>query len=261
MVNREQNVVIGCRFCDFIITTFDIGNILFNLAGNNVFILVIWVFAPLAECIPLCALAAILFVVAYNMSDVPHFYYMLTHAPRPDIVVQMGTFVLTIFTNLVIAVNVGVILAILLFIRRMSQAVTVEEEHMNIPQEEGAAIQSEFASDTIVYSLQGPFFFGAAEKIERILAFTHSDPQRIIFRLNHVPFMDITGLQIFREIIEDFHHRGVRIYLCEANPAVQRKLTKIGIHQSIEKGIIFPSYPELLKDLQTHPIHSRPDES
>lgn len=93
-------------------------------------ILVIILLSPLAKDIPLCTLAAILFLVAYNMSDIPHFIHMTKHAPRYDLLVLFTTLFLTIFTNLVVAVNVGVILAMLLFIRRMSQFVAVEKKIM-----------------------------------------------------------------------------------------------------------------------------------
>ena len=82
----------------------------------------------MASYIPLCALAAILFVVAYNMSELHHFLHLTRTAPRPDVAILLITFVLTVFSDLVIAVNVGVLLAALLFMRRMALAVQVEEE-------------------------------------------------------------------------------------------------------------------------------------
>lgn len=219
---------------------------------HSVFLLlVIVVLAPLAENIPLSSLAAILFVVAYNMSDVPHFKYMLMHAPRHDIIVLVITFLLTVLTNLVIAVNVGVIVAILLFIRRMSQAVTIEQEQHNVIQEELNDSDLVLPSDVLIYSIQGPFFFGAAEKIERALAVIHSDPQIIVFRLKNVPFMDMTGLQTFHEIIKAFHYRGVHIYLCEANNTVRKKLDKLNIYPLIEKGCVFETLTDLIDDLKS----------
>ncbi|QDQ39518.1 STAS domain-containing protein [Legionella geestiana] len=210
-------------------------------------LLVVWVLAPLAKHIPLSALAAILFVVAYNMSDIAHFRYMLLHAPRSDVLVLVTTFFLTVFTNLVIAVNVGVLLAILLFMRRMVEAVTVEKARPEAFNEELAPLPP----DTLVYTIEGPFFFGAAEKIERALAVTHTDPKAIIFRLKNVPFIDMTGLQTLREILEAFHHRGVQVYLCEANHTVRQHLEKTGIHQWIAKSHVFENCAGLLEALQS----------
>ncbi|HSW80296.1 MAG TPA: SulP family inorganic anion transporter [Candidatus Saccharimonadales bacterium] len=213
-------------------------------------ILVIILLSPLAKDIPLCTLAAILFVVAYNMSDIPHFIHMTKHAPRYDILVLFTTLFLTIFTNLVVAVNVGVILAMLLFIRRMSQFVAVEKQDHEMLNGELIAKGLTLPKDTIVYAIQGPFFFGVAEKIEHALAITHSDPKNIIFRLKDVPFIDITGLQTFSEIIEEFHKRGVTVYLCEANSKVTRKIINIGIVHWISGGRIFDTLVEVVKKLR-----------
>lgn len=211
-------------------------------------ILVILFLSPLARNIPLCTLAAILFVVAYNMSDIPHFIHMIKYAPRYDLLVLFTTFLLTIFTNLVVAVNIGVILAMLLFVRRMSQFVTIEKQGHEILNGEVQGVS--LPKDTVVYAIQGPFFFGAAEKIERAFAVTHSDPKNIIFRLKDVPFMDITGLQTFSEVIEEFHKRGVNIYLCEANPKVAKKIDNIGVTRWISGGRIFNTLTEIVKNLQ-----------
>lgn len=208
-------------------------------------ILIIVLLAPFATYIPLCTLAAILFVVAYNMSDIPHFLHMLKHAPRYDILVLLTTFLLTIFTDLVVAVNIGVILAMLLFVRRMSQFVAIEQQDHEKLKDELRNIT--LPKDTVVYTIQGPFFFGAAEKLERAFAVTHSDPKNIIFRLRDVPFMDITGLQTFNEIIGQFHKRSVNVYLCEANPNVVVKLTNIGITHWITGGRIFSTLTETIK--------------
>jgi SulP family sulfate permease len=213
-------------------------------------LLVILILSPLAKNIPLCALAAILFVVAYNMSDIPHFMHIVRHAPRNDVLVLFTTFFLTILTNLVIAVNVGVILAMLLFVRRMSEHVTVEKQDHEILNNDLDINGLGLPSDTLIYSIQGPFFFGVAEKFERAFAITHSDPKNIIFRLKDVPFMDITGLQTFSEIIEEFYKRKVNIYLCEANPRVKKKIVSIGITRWISGGKIFDTLNEAAKSLE-----------
>lgn len=210
-------------------------------------ILVITLLAPFASYIPLCTLAAILFVVAYNMSDIPHFTHMVKHAPRYDTLVLMTTFLLTIFTDLVVAVNVGVILAMLLFVRRMSQFVAIEKQDHETLKNELSDIT--LPKGTIVYNIQGPFFFGAAEKLERAFLITHSDPTNIIFRLKDVPFMDITGLQTFIEIIDQFHKRNVNVYLCEANSNVKNKLMRIGIMSLIKGERIFPTLTDTIKNL------------
>ncbi|PWY57063.1 sodium-independent anion transporter [Legionella qingyii] len=211
-------------------------------------ILVIVLLAPYASDIPLCTLAAILFVVAYNMSDIPHFIHMIKHAPSYDLLVLITTFLLTIFTDLVVAVNVGVILAMLLFVRRMGQFVAIEQQdHETLKNELSDII---LPKDTVVYTIQGPFFFAAAEKLERAFMITHSDPKNIVFRLKDVPFMDITGLQTFIEIIEEFHKRHINVYLCEANSKVKKKLMNIGVRHWIKGGRIFLTLKDTIKKLQ-----------
>lgn len=90
-------------------------------------LLVILLLAPLAAHIPLAALAAILFYVAWNMSDVPHFGHVIRTSPRPDVVILVLTFTLTVIKDLVVAANVGVVLASLLFMRRIAQSVSIED--------------------------------------------------------------------------------------------------------------------------------------
>ena len=100
----------------------------------------------------------------------------------------------------------------------------------------------------LIYVIHGPFFFGVAQKIEHALAVTHTDPKTVIFRLNEVPFMDMTGLETFYELIEQYHKRGVKIYLCEANARVARKLATVGVLCWIEEGKIFNTLNEALND-------------
>lgn len=210
-------------------------------------LLVIVFLAPLASHIPLSTLAAILFVVAYNMSDIPHFIYTLKRAPHYDVIVLLVTFFLTIFTDLVVAVNIGVILAILLFIRRMNQSIIVEmqsEEHFK--QEMKTLNIKQLPKNLAVYTIQGPLFFGAAEKIEHALSVTNTDPSVIIFRLKNVPFIDITGLTTLCELIEKFHHRGIKVHICEANREVRRKLIRVNILHWLQKKRLFRTFSETL---------------
>lgn len=217
------------------------------LVHSITLLLIIIFLAPFASKIPLCTLAAILFVVAFNMSDIPHFIYTIKRAPRYDVIILLVTFFLTIFTDLVVAVNIGVILAVLLFIRRMNQAIVVEIHSPIHFQHEIKEHDITLPEDLLVYTIQGPFFFGAAEKIERALAVTHTDPSVIILRLKDVPFMDMTGLTTLRELVEQFHHRGIKIYMCEANAQVRRKLIRFHMLRLLEKKRLFKTFPEALK--------------
>lgn len=197
-------------------------------------ILLILFLAPLASDIPLCALAAILFVVAYNMSELKHFKRMVTRAPKADVAILLITFSLTVFSDLVIAVNIGVILAMLQFMRRMASSVEVQ---LMVEKELEAELRMNghvhLPPGVLVYTIEGPLFFGAAETFERVLAQTHTDPGTLIIRLKRVPFMDITGLQTLLEVIEQLRKRSIVVKLCEANEKVLGKLDKAGVLQAL----------------------------
>jgi SulP family sulfate permease len=195
-------------------------------------LLVLLLLAPLAARVPLCALAAILFVVAWNMSEARHFVHLARVAPWGDVVILLLTFLLTVFVDLVVAVNVGVILAMLLFLRRMAVAVEVAPvTQAALGTELRAAGRTQLPAGVLVLSIEGPFFFGAVESLERALHAAHSDPRCIIIRLNQVPFMDITGIQALEEASGNLRRRGVRVLLCEARANVLRKLVRSGLVQ------------------------------
>jgi len=188
--------------------------------------------APLAGRIPLCALAAILFMVSWNMSGAAHFLRMTRTAPQADVAILLITFTLTILTDLVIAVNIGVILAMLQFMRRMSASVDVVAQ-------DGAALSRRLPAGVLVYAIEGPFFFGAVDALEQALDHTHTDPRCLILRLGHVPFMDITGIQALLEATARLERRGVRVLFCEANMRVLRKLLRAGLFPRGERRRYF----------------------
>jgi SulP family sulfate permease len=150
-------------------------------------------------------------------------------APPADIVILLVTFSLTVFVDLVVAVNVGVILAMLQFLRRMASSVEVEQQTEQQLQEEFGHRGLKFPPGVLVYRVEGPFFFGAVENFERALASTHTDPKVLIIRLRWVPFMDITGLQTLEEVVRDLHRRRVRVMLTGANERVTLKLERAGL--------------------------------
>lgn len=201
-----------------------------GIAHSVTLVLIIVLLAPLASNIPLCVLAAILFVVAYNMSDVKHFKHIVQHAPRADVVILLVTFGLTVFGDLVIAVNIGVILAMLHFMKRMIQSIDVQQvAEEDLHHELNTSGLDHLPPGVLIYTIEGPLFFGAAETFERVLAQTHTDPKMLIIRLRRVPFMDITGLQTLQEVVQQLHKRNIIVKLCEANERVLRKLGKAGV--------------------------------
>lgn len=181
--------------------------------------------APYAVYIPLASMAAILFVVAYNMSDVPRFIRMLILAPRPDQIILLLTFFLTIFTDLVVAVNVGVVLAVLQFMRKMVNTIDVHEASSA---ELSAQIRDEITihPEIMVYTVDGPLFFGAISAFDRALNSIHKDPKYLIIRFVKVPFVDLTGLRILRGIIEELQKRGIEVLLSDVSYNIRREMYK-----------------------------------
>ena len=181
--------------------------------------------APYAVYIPLASMAAILFVVAYNMSDVPRFIKMIILAPQADRIILILTFFLTIFTDLVVAVNVGVILAVLQFMRKMVRTIDVHEmscEELSEQVKHEVTIHPEI----MVYTVEGPLFFGAISAFERALNSIHKDPKFLIIRFGQVPFVDLTGLRILRGIIEELQKRGIEVLLSDVNYDIRHEMYK-----------------------------------
>jgi SulP family sulfate permease len=204
-------------------------------------ILVILLLSPLASSIPLCCLSAILFVVAWNMSEIPHFIRLIRGSPATDVAVLLITFGLTVFVDLVVAVNVGVILAALLFMRRMALAVSIE------PVIEGADLApGSLPPGVVIYNIDGPLFFGAAEKLERTLAHIQRPATTLILRLGHMPFLDATGISAIKEIIADFLKHGAAVILAEVRPNVLQKLERAGLLRQLGAENVAETLPAAL---------------
>ncbi len=197
-------------------------------------VIVILFLAPLAVNIPLATLAAILFVVAWNMSEVRRFKSILQHAPKADIAILLVTFCLTVFADLVVAVNIGVILAMVQFLRRMAASVEVKKD-----------LETECPPSIQIFTVEGPLFFGAAEHFEQALTQKSDiEPKIMILHLHWVPFVDITGIQAMEYVIEALQQRNIRILLAGANERVTRKLKKAGILALIGKNYHFAHMDE-----------------
>jgi len=174
-------------------------------------------FAPYASMIPLSVLAAILIVVAYNMAEIDHFRSLL-RAPRSDVAVLLTTFGLTVLADLTVAVGVGMVLASLLFMRRMSEVTNVgaiQAEMNDLPAGHDAltdagdpnAIESrEVPAGVEVFEINGPFFFGVADRLQDTLRGLERPPKVFILRMRRVPAIDASGLHA----LDEFHDKCKR---------------------------------------------------
>jgi SulP family sulfate permease len=192
--------------------------------------LVLVALAPLAYNVPLAALAAILFIVAFNMSQIGHVVRTARRAPHTDVAVMFITLGLTVFTDLVLAVEVGIILATLNFLRRMASTVEVrtmgkEELEVELPGDKAGDVPP----GVLVYTVDGPFFFGAVDQFEQALLHTHTEPGAVVISLARVPFIDLTGLASLEEVVGQLRRRGISVVLCCANAEVSQRLERATI--------------------------------
>ncbi|NUQ53734.1 MAG: STAS domain-containing protein [Phycisphaerales bacterium] len=171
--------------------------------------------APLAKAVPLSSLAAILVMVAWKVSELEHFRSLL-RAPKPDVLVLLTTFGLTVLFDLTIAVGTGILLSSILFMRRMAQVTTVtglneeieegQETEKLDPKDPGAVRERRVPRGVEVYEINGPFFFGVANNLRDALDQIEKPPRAVILRMRYVPHIDATGLNALRE----FHRRCVK---------------------------------------------------
>lgn len=213
---------------------------------HAVVLLLIYLFLmPYAVYIPLSCLASILVIVAYNMSGWRTFRYLL-RGDKADVAVLIFTFLLTVIIDLTVAIEFGVLLAIVLFIRRVMQTSQVKELDTltSTEDEEKDQMNDTYRLDipkgVDVYEINGPFFFGLASKIEDICINRKNETKIRIIRMRKVPFIDSTGINNLRSLCQRTKARGVIVVLSGVNPDVLKTLKKFGVDKEIGQDHIFP---------------------
>jgi SulP family sulfate permease len=194
------------------------------LIHAGVVLLAVVSLAELLGHVPMAALAALLLVVAWNMSEARHFVHILRVAPRCDILVLLTCFGLTVIFDMVIAVSTGVVLASLLFIRRVSSMTGVE---MMQPSEH--AHLKGLPGHIAVYDINGPLFFGAAEKAITTMQRVNSMVSGVILDMSDVPMMDMTGIVALESLLRTLEQRKVAVVIANLPLQLQQKLVKAGI--------------------------------
>lgn len=210
--------------------------------------------APLLGYLPMASMAALLLVVAWNMSEARHFAHILRIAPRSDVVVLIACFLLTVIFDMVVAVSAGVVLAAVLFMRRMAEfsgARLIGEHHPSLSQP--------LPDRVMVYEVAGPLFFGAAQKAMSQLAALERGVKIVVFDLSSVPIMDATGLVSLDSAVEKLYRAGVFVILAgvQAQPAEvlakagwEGKEGRIGIFRSFNQGLATALALEQLMDAE-----------
>jgi len=198
------------------------------LAGmvHAIVLLLILVFAgKWAAMVPLASLAAILVVVAYHMSEWRSFAGLL-RAPKSDIVVLILTFALTVFVDLTVAVQVGIVVAALLFMKRMSDMTNIEAitSEMSDENEETPVAGRAIPDDVQIYEVNGPFFFGAADKLKDVMTEIARPPRVFILRMRNVPAIDATGIHALEQMAKKCRHQGTTMVLTEMREQPRRAI-------------------------------------
>ncbi len=201
-----------------------------------------------AALIPMATLAGILVMVAYNMSEWESFIAVLK-GPRSDAAVLLTTFFLTVLVDLTAAIEIGMVLAAFLFMRKMIKfsdvsvlTKDIEDNGDSIPDKEALSNYS-IPREVEVFEITGPLFFGAAYKFKDAIKFIEKPPKVLIIRMRHVPIIDATGIKTIEEVYKESRHRGTKLILSEVHSAqVMKELKDARLLFAIGKANVTSSF-------------------
>lgn len=217
-------------------------------------LLILLFFMPLAKMIPLASLAAVLIIVAYNMSSWREFKELL-RSPKSDVLVLIVTFSITVLIDLVKAIEIGVILSSLLFMKRMSETTDINEVFMDASEEEDNVIfdfWEENANFTTpdwiqVYEINGPFFFGAADKFLDVINTMGHRTKIIILRMRNVSSIDATALQAFKRFVSMCENKEMRLLISGINTQPKEILIKANLYDQLGEENFFETVDQAIK--------------
>lgn len=224
---------------------------------HAVFLLGFMAFAwPITAYIPLATLAAVLLVVAWNMSEIDKFRHMM-RAPLGDRAVLLITFALTVLVDLTVAIEVGVVLAAVLFMHRMSEAVEVQadlhlvEEDVSdtSPREFVPMREYELPPGVAASLIRGPFFFGVAMRLGETLDRIGATPKVLIVRLRAVPIIDATGVSALETMLERCERNGTKVIVTALQPQPAKVLGDMGVLSRVTRAPDFASAIEMAKEM------------
>lgn len=204
--------------------------------------------APLASRIPLASLSAVMVVVAWDMSEL-HRFLRLFRAPKSDSLVLVVTFLLTVFVDLTVAVQVGVVLAAMLFMRRMSELSSVYPVTPYPGRKNGEPVRIGNAR-VVCYEIDGPFFFGMAHRFVDVMRFTRNAPDFLILRMRRVPSIDATGIESLEMVIRKIRANGAQVFLSGVNASVRRSLRNMGTEDLIGAENIFDDFDQAMAEIR-----------
>lgn len=195
--------------------------------------------APLMRYVPLAALAAVLLVVAWNMSEYQHFRHTMS-APKGDRLVLLLTFFLTVFLDLTIAIEVGVVVAAFVFMFRMAESVEVssgvrlldgDDDGDESTSEADGDQRAQLPEDVEVFQINGPLFFGAANRLDNLLDQFRSPPKVLILRMRLVPFIDASGVHALKTLTDRCQRRGIVLVLSGVQPQPKQVIANMHLDE------------------------------
>ncbi len=210
-----------------------------------VLLVIFLVLMPLAAYIPMSCLAGVLVIVSYNMSGWRTFMQLMKN-PKSDVIVLLITFFLTVVFDLTIAIEVGLLIACLLFMKRMAESTQIKviADEIDPNDETDAEVHEEhliIPEGVEVYEINGPYFFGIANKFEELMAAMENHPKVRVIRMRRVPFIDSTGIHNLQNLCEMSHREGTHIVLSGVTPNVYSVLEHNGFCKLLGKDHICPN--------------------
>lgn len=188
-----------------------------------VILLAVVLLARLFAWLPMASLAAMLLIVAWNMSEARRVVHLLRVGPRQDVMVLLICLILTVLFDMVLAVGVGLLLAAALFIKRMADLSHGAKASFN------SALRAELPDNVALYRIQGPLFFAAADKALGTLGQFEGQVEHLIIDMQSVPSIDMSALVLFEQALQDMQRRGIHVYLTGVKAPIRLKLRRVGL--------------------------------
>lgn len=218
-----------------------------GMIHSAVVFLILLIFAPLVNHIPLACLAAVLFIIAWGMSEIHHFIHLFT-APKKDVAVLLTVFILTVLINITAAVQVGMILAAFLFMKQMSDLSDVVSTAQFFDQNQAteadfydvdAIHRKDVPEGVEIYEINGPFFFGVADRLKNLLNELERPPKIFILRMRRVPTIDASGMHALEEFYLECARQGTLLLLSGVKKGPLRNLRRYHLDEVIGEEHIF----------------------
>lgn len=210
-----------------------------------VLLLVLLVFMPYAAWIPMPIIAVILFMVAYNMCEWRHFVEILKTAPKSDITVLVLTFVLTVVFDLVVAIEIGLLITVILFMKRMTDVTSVRKWSEN----ENGERSKDIPQNTEVFDINGPMFFATSEKFAELPI--EEATKTVIFRMQSIPSLDISALIQLKEICMLLRNKNIDVVFSHVNEQPMRVMKKAGFYDEMGESLFFSNIDDALEYADT----------